>query len=65
MQCDHLINARWGGANTKPLHRIAEQLWDAAQWELPRQEAGDRHTVGSDERAWGGTAGSTGLQGDC
>ena len=64
MQCDHLSNAPWGWANAKPLHRIAEQLRDAAQWELSGKEAGNRHTVGSDQRTWGGATSSTSLQSD-
>jgi hypothetical protein len=64
MQCDHLSNAPWCWANAKPLHRIAQQLRDAAQWELSGQEARNRDTVGSDERTWGGATSSASLQGN-
>jgi hypothetical protein len=64
MERDHLSDARWGWANAKPLHRIAQQLRDAAQWELASEEAGNRHTVGSDERTWGGATSSASLQGN-
>jgi hypothetical protein len=64
MQCDHLSDARWGRACAKLLHRIAQQLRDAAQWELSSQEARNRDTVGSDERTWGGATSSASLQGN-
>jgi hypothetical protein len=65
MQRDHLFNARWGGTSAKPLHRVAQELRDTAQWELAGQEAGNRDTVGSDERTWGGATSLASLQGNC
>jgi hypothetical protein len=65
MQCDHLSDGCWGWANPKPLHRVAQQLRDAAQWELAGQEAGNRDTVGSDERTWGSATSLASLQGNC
>jgi hypothetical protein len=64
MQSDHLSDARWGRACAKLLHRIVKELGDAAEREFAGQEAGDGHTVGSDERTWGGATSSACLQGD-
>jgi hypothetical protein len=61
MQTDHLFNARWGGANAKLIHRIAKELGDAAQREVPGEETIHGHPVGSNQRARSGASSATGL----
>jgi hypothetical protein len=61
MQRDHLFNARWGGTAAKLIHRIAKELGNAAQREVPSEETIHGHPIGSDERARSGASSATSL----
>jgi hypothetical protein len=60
----HLIDARWGAANTELINRIAKELRDPTQRELSVKETGHGHSIGGDEGAWCATTGTASLQGD-
>lgn len=61
MQSDHLFNARWGGPSAKTPHRIAKELWDAAQRKVPGEETIHGHPVGGNQRARSGAPSTTSL----